>query len=87
MKIDSPPAGFEAFKGAEIFNYGHLPGAARSSRRLASGRPAHSRWIRALRATTRPQPVSGAITATAKRTRRRRDPLLPGGTAKITGPT
>jgi transposase len=34
MKIDSPPAGFEAFRGAEIFNYGHLPTAAAYCRRL-----------------------------------------------------
>lgn len=34
MKIDSPPAGFEAFEGAEIFNYGHLPTAAAYCRRL-----------------------------------------------------
>ena len=34
MRIDSPPAGFEAFEGAEIFNYGHLPTAAAYCRRL-----------------------------------------------------
>jgi transposase len=34
MKIDSPPAGLEALEGAEIFNYGHLPGAAAYCRRL-----------------------------------------------------
>ena len=34
MKIESPPAGWEALEGAEIFNYGHLPVAAASCRRL-----------------------------------------------------
>ena len=34
MKIESPPAGLEALEGAEIFNYGHLPGAAAYCRRL-----------------------------------------------------
>ena len=34
MRIDSPPAGFKAFEGAEIFNYGHLPTAAAYCRRL-----------------------------------------------------
>ena len=34
MKIDSPPKGFEALDGAEIFNYGHLPAAAAYCRRL-----------------------------------------------------
>jgi transposase len=34
MRIDSPPAGFEAFEGAEIFNYGHVPAAAAYCRRL-----------------------------------------------------
>lgn len=34
MKIKSPPAGLEALKGAEIFNYGHLPCAAAYCRRL-----------------------------------------------------
>ena len=34
MKIDSPPLGLEAFKGAEIFSYGHLPAAASFCRRL-----------------------------------------------------
>lgn len=28
MMIDAPPAGFEALKGAEIYNYGHLTAAA-----------------------------------------------------------
>ena len=34
MKIESPPPGLEALEGAEIFNYGHLPGAAAYCRRL-----------------------------------------------------
>jgi transposase len=34
MKIDSPPAGLEALKDAEIFSYGHLPAAAAFCRRL-----------------------------------------------------
>ena len=34
MKIKSPPAGLEALEGSEIFNYGHLPGAAAYCRRL-----------------------------------------------------
>jgi len=34
MKIETPPAGLEALKDAEIFNYGHLPAAAAFCRRL-----------------------------------------------------
>jgi len=34
MKIELSPAGLEALKGAEIFNYGHLPIAAAYCRRL-----------------------------------------------------
>lgn len=34
MKIKSPPAGLEALEGAEMFNYGHLPGVAAYCRRL-----------------------------------------------------
>jgi hypothetical protein len=34
MKIDSPPEGFEALEGAELFDYGHLPAAAAYARRL-----------------------------------------------------
>lgn len=34
MKIESTPKGLEALKGSEIYNYGHLPGAAAYCRRL-----------------------------------------------------
>jgi transposase len=34
MKIESPPAGWEALEGAEFFEYGHLPSAAAYCRRL-----------------------------------------------------
>lgn len=34
MRIDSPPAGFEALEGMETFNYGHLPAVAAYCRRL-----------------------------------------------------
>lgn len=34
MKIESPPAGFEALEGADIFHYGHLPTVAAYCRRL-----------------------------------------------------
>ena len=34
MKIENPPAGFEALEGAEIYRYGHLPVAAAFCRRL-----------------------------------------------------
>lgn len=34
MKIDSPPAELNVFKGLEIFNHGHLPAAAAFCRRL-----------------------------------------------------
>ena len=34
MKVESPPAGFEALEGAEIFNYGHVPTAAAYCRGL-----------------------------------------------------
>jgi hypothetical protein len=32
--VDSPPPGFEALAGADIFNHGHLPVAAAYCRRL-----------------------------------------------------
>ncbi|MEA2068688.1 MAG: IS1634 family transposase [Verrucomicrobiota bacterium] len=34
MKIENPPAGFEALEGAEIYRYGHLPVAAAFCRRM-----------------------------------------------------